>query len=305
VSQQGNPSVTMTDDGGFVAAWNSWGQDGSLYGVYARRFASTAPPATAVVARRVFYNRSMFDGNATVPNASDDVAVPTNKVALLPGGMPSFLNVTSYTRGLNGVMIDLADLPGGVALGADDFAFRSGTTADPSAWSVGPAPAAITTRATGPGRYRVTLMWSDYDPKDTSGLPQAVANGWLEVRLKANGRTNLAADDVFYFGNLIGETGATNAAGRLGVDATDLGRVRAAQVSAGASTASVNNVYDFNRDGRVNVLDVGIARSRDGVTVPLLTVPRQSLTPAAVQGALPLSGAGTTIRGRYLAAVLA
>jgi hypothetical protein len=305
VSQQGNPSVTMTDDGGFVAAWNSWGQDGSLYGVYARRFASTAPPATTVIARRVFYNRSVFDGDATVPNPSDDVAVPTNKVALLPGGTPTFLNVTSYTRGLNGIMIDLADLPGGVQLNADDFTFRSGTSADPSAWSAGPAPAAVATRATAPGRYRVTLMWPDYDPKDASGLPQAVANGWLEVRLKANGRTNLAADDVFYFGNLIGETGAANAAGRLGVDAADLGRARAAQVASGASTASMNNACDFNRDGKVNVLDVGIARSRQGMTIPLLTVPRQSLTPAAVQNAVVVGSASTATRGRYLDSVLA
>jgi hypothetical protein len=305
VSQQGNPSVAMSDDGGFVAAWNSWGQDGSLYGVYARHFASTAPPATTVTARRVYYNRSVFDGDATEPGPADDVAVPTNKVALLTGGTPSFLNVTSYTRGLNGVMIDLADLPGGVPLEAGDFAFRSGTTADPSTWSAGPEPAAITTRAIAPGRYRVTLMWRDYDPKDTSGLPQAVANGWLEVRLNANGRTNLAADDVFYFGNLIGETGGTNASGMLGVTATDLGRVRAAQVRSGASTASVNNVYDFNRDGRVNVLDAGVVRSREGLAVPLPTVRLLSTASATMQAAPQVTAAGATVRGRYLASVLA
>jgi len=153
--------------------------------------------------------------------------------------------------------------------------------------------------------YLITLSWPDYDPKDASGLPQAVANGWLEVRLKANGRTNLAADDVFYFGNLIGETGAANAAGRLGVDAADLGRARAAQVASGASTASMNNACDFNRDGKVNVLDVGIARSRQGMTIPLLTVPRQSLTPAAVQNAVVVGSASTATRGRYLDSVLA
>lgn len=36
--RQDSPSVAMDDDGNFVVAWNSFGQDGSSWGVYARRF---------------------------------------------------------------------------------------------------------------------------------------------------------------------------------------------------------------------------------------------------------------------------
>ena len=41
MSSQGRPQVTMDDDGDFVIAWQSHYQDGSSYGVVARRFAST------------------------------------------------------------------------------------------------------------------------------------------------------------------------------------------------------------------------------------------------------------------------
>ena len=291
-SQQTSPAVVMTDDGGFVATWSSWGQDGDMTGVFARRFENTYPPAAAVVGRRVFYNRSAFDGNNAFPGAADDAAIATNKVALLPGGTASFLNVTSYTRGINGVMVDVAELPAGVTLNGGDFTFRSGATSDRADWSAGPAPVLVTTRLVAPGRHRVTLVWRDHNPNDESSLSQAVANGWLEVTLKASEKTNLLADDVFYFGNLIGETGGTNAAGELGVNAFDAGRVRAAQRS---SAASISNLYDFNRDGRVNVVDLGVARSRDQVTLPLMMVPRlETITIAS------LPGPTSRLRGHYL-----
>jgi hypothetical protein len=273
LSQQANPSVVMTNAGGFISAWNSWGQDGNLTGVFARKFASILHPATSVVGRRVFYNRSAFDGNSALPGPADDAAVATNKVALMPGGSGSFLNVTSYARGINGVMVDVADLPDGVTLSASDFAFRSGTTADRSTWTDGPAPMLVSSRQIAPGRQRVTVVWRDYNPRAASTLGQAVANGWLEVTLKATPRTNLAADDVFCFGNLIGETGGANPGGLLEVNSADIARVRASQLAAGAA---VTNLYDFNRDGRCNVIDLNLARWRDSVAVPLLTVQRLS-----------------------------
>ena len=111
-NQQANPVVAMTDAGGFVSAWNSWGQDGDLTGVFAREFASIAAPAAQVVGRRVFYNHSAFDGNSEAANAADDDAVAMNKLALRPGGTASFFNVTSYARGINGVMVDVGGRAG-------------------------------------------------------------------------------------------------------------------------------------------------------------------------------------------------
>ena len=112
------------------------------------------------------------------------------------------------------------------------------------------------------------------------------------MTLKASEKTNLVADDVFYFGNLIGESGGTNAAGELGVTATDLGRVRAAQR---LSAASISNLYDFNRDGRVNVLDLGVARSREQVTLQLSTVMPE---PAVTRASPP--GPSSRLRSAYL-----
>ena len=65
-----------------------------------------------VVARQLFYNDSAWDGNNAAANADDDDAIATDKVALLPGMTATFANYTSYSRGINGLMIDVQDLRG-------------------------------------------------------------------------------------------------------------------------------------------------------------------------------------------------
>ena len=42
---QGYPSVTALSDGGFVVVWQSYGQDGSGYGIYGQRFDASGEPA--------------------------------------------------------------------------------------------------------------------------------------------------------------------------------------------------------------------------------------------------------------------
>ena len=41
---QGSPLVGMSDDGGFVVAWESDGQDGDGLGIYAQRYNSSGLP---------------------------------------------------------------------------------------------------------------------------------------------------------------------------------------------------------------------------------------------------------------------
>ena len=103
-------------------------------------FWTVVPPTATIAGRHVFYNHSSFDGNDALPGAADDGAVPTNKSALLPGQSRSPANYTSYTRGINGVMVDVANLPAG-SLGAGDFLFKVGNDNNPAAWLDGPAPA--------------------------------------------------------------------------------------------------------------------------------------------------------------------
>jgi hypothetical protein len=203
------------------------------------------PPA--VVGRHVFYSHSSFDGNDSGANAADDGAIATDKSALLPGGAASFANVTSFARGINGVMVDIAGLPAGAALGADDFEIGGNGT----------PPASVTVRrgAGAAGSDRVTLTWPDYNPLTDPPI-MAVGNGWLRVTVKANQRTGLAAPDVFSFGNLIGEVGDSGLAAGWRVSASDLGAVKRAL----NAPAAITSATDFNRDGRTNALDLGIAK---------------------------------------------
>ena len=248
------------------------------------------PPAQ-VVGRRTFYNHSAFDGGDPLAAPQDDVAVDPGKQALRPGGAATFANLTSYARGINGIMVDIKGLPD-VQPAPSDFAFRArpGTGAD---WVPGPAPSQVTVRrgAGAEGSDRVTLVWPDYNRLDAQTRPQqAVANGWLEVTVNAGVRTGLAQADVFSFGNLIGETGDDARARPQGppqrvVNAFDYARTRSA---VGTTTADVANPYDFNRDRKVDGADVLIGRSSLGyrLSMPAAAPAALSWTPAPAVAAL-------------------
>ena len=68
---------------------------------------SISPGTASVVGRKIFYNNSLFDGNNPAANALDDAAIAPDKVALLSGHTPGLANFTSYSKGINGVMIDI------------------------------------------------------------------------------------------------------------------------------------------------------------------------------------------------------
>jgi len=195
-------------------------------------------------------------------------------------------NVTSYVSGINGIMIDMTRLVNN--LEADDFEFRMGNTTNPSAWGAAPGPLSVTERPSGraDGATRVTIIWAD----------GAIKNQWLQVTVKANNITGLAAPDVFYFGNQVGETGdsPTTAA----VTAADYTDTRAL---LGASSG-IGGRYDFNRDGRVNTTDVLLIRGAMFGSIPLLGAPaalfaEASIAPAA-SSAVVTGTARTTLAAR-------
>lgn len=216
----------------------------------------TVAPPSSVAGRHVFYNRSSRDGNDAAADARDDAAIAGDKRALLPGGAATFGNVTGYTRGINGIMVDIAGLPGPV--GAADFSFRAtGGTA--------PAPTAVTVRrgAGAGGSDRVTIVWAN------SGL----RNAWLEVTVRANERTGLAAPDVFSFGNLIGDTGGP------GAPAVDAGDVLRTRLHLGRPDAAALDLYDFNRDGAIDAHDLSTVRTsqRRRLSLPNAQFPAQAV----------------------------
>ena len=177
---------------------------------------------------------------------------------LLPGVRASFVNYTSYTRGINGVMLDILNLTGTPT--AADFVFRKGNTSKPYGndlnnpaddWPMAPAPTSITVRdgAGVDGADRVTLIWAD----------NAIQQCWLQVTVQATDVTGLAQRDVFYVGNAIGESG-NNPGGDTYVNALD--EVGARNNPHGRSNpAPIDDHYDYNRDKNVNALDEVAARN--------------------------------------------
>jgi ELWxxDGT repeat protein len=204
------------------------------------------PPAR-VANRQAFYNNSFFDGNDAAAGASDDGAIDTTKSALLPGGTAGFANYTSYSKGINGLLIDIAS-PGG-AISAGDFAFKVGNDSNPAGWPALTVQPSVSVRSGAGigGSDRVTLIWPD----------GAIKNTWLEVSVLANANTGLAAADVFYFGNAVGETG--NSTANAQVNSADEGLIRLNGRNA-LNPAPVDFSYDINRDRVVNSTDQVIAR---------------------------------------------
>ena len=201
----------------------------------------------SVADRHIFYNGSIFDGNDAGANGADDGAIATDKVALLGGQTGSFSNYTSYSRGINGIMVDITLLPG--VPGAGDFTFRVGNDNNPGGWAPAPAPLSVTVRsgAGSGGSDRVTIIWAD----------NAIQKQWLQVTVLATAATGLSSPDVFYFGNAVGESGNSTTDAR--VNATD--EILARNNPRALGQAPVDFAYDYNRDGKVNATDEIIARN--------------------------------------------
>ena len=199
--------------------------------------------SASVLSELLFYKNSpQFDAGG-----NDDAAIATDKQPLLPGQTASFTNVSSYSRGINGLMVDLSGVSGTVSTA--DFLFKAGTTASPSGWAAAPVPSAVLARpgAGASGSTRVEIAWSD----------GAITNEWLQVTVLANTDTGLITNSVFYFGSAIGATGAS-----------PFGQVSLADEQSVhndphslLNPATITDANDFNRDGRVDAADQILARN--------------------------------------------
>jgi hypothetical protein len=204
-----------------------------------------------VVGRHIFYNQSRFDGNRASIDPADDQAIAPDKSALVPRQQATFGNYTNFSRGINGIMIDIIDMPGTPTL--DDFEFRIGNGKYEKDWRIAPAPAAMDIRRGEgvEGSDRIVMVWPD----------GAIRNQWLMVKVLATSRTGLASPDVHFWGNAVGEVG--NQADSTVIDALD----QAAIKSNFTDNTDPSNRYDINRDGTVNATDVALAQT---VNPPLL-----------------------------------
>ena len=227
------------------------------------------PSSPTVLAQHVFYNNSAYDGGNPAANASDDDAIATPVGALMPGDMYSARrSFTNYSRGLNGLMVDVADMFPGVTPTADDFEFRIGNNSVPAGWAAAPAPSAINIRrgAGVGGSDRVTITWPDGAIRDT----------WLQVTVKAGDRTGLSRPHVFYFGNLVGDSDLFWS--DLSVTFEDLMRSR---VAIGSAPRSMHDNLDVNRDGAITPRDYALVRANLGRRLVNLQPPA-ALAPSAL-----------------------
>ncbi len=249
-----------------------------------------APSINSVVAgRHLFYNESgtggatvRYDGNDLAINSLDDNAIATDKVAYLPGtGPATFANVSSYSKGINGIMIDLAGAHGSIS--TSDFIFKVGNNNTPSAWSNANAPTSVSVRAGAgvSGSDRVEITWN-------SGAP---TKAWLEVIVLANANTGLVQKagypavqgDVFFFGNALGNSGAGDTVINSTVNAIDEGSARNNPQVVG-NNIPITNLYDFNRNAIVNAVDEGISRNNATNSSTVLKYINIGSPPSAPEG---------------------
>jgi len=211
-----------------------------------------------IVSRRLFYNNSNYDGNNSSANSADDAALASDKSALLPGGTATFANVSSYSRGINGIMLDLAGSHPSIT--AADFTFNIGNNNVPSTWAAAPAPLSVTVRAGAGlgGSDRVEILWAD----------GAIINTWLQVIVAADGNTGLPQKsgypagqaDVFFFGSALADSGLGDTATMATVNTTDELGARNNPASL-FNNIPLTNLFDYNRDGVVNTTDQLLARN--------------------------------------------
>lgn len=223
-----------------------------------------------VVQRGIFYNRSTStvfgDGSGNPANAVDP-----SKTALLPGNVASFSNVSNYSRGLNGLFVDIANVGGTIT--AAEFQFATSSGSSPLTFINLPAPPTVSIFPGGGNgsSTRVKIEFAD----------DAIQNTWLRVTVLANANTGLAANDEFYFGSAVGEMNVGHLAGPPVVfrtNASDTASVRQNQ-SPNPNSVGIGSIHDINKDGRVNANDTGLVRQNQSPTgsITMFTAPSSLL----------------------------
>ena len=242
---------------GFVSATFVVG-DGVLFSSPVTATINVSVASGQVLGNRLFYNNSKYDGNDGAISAADDAAIASDKIGFSGVGTANFANVSPATRGITGIMVDLASgigSHGSINLTSGDITFNiapapfvGATYNQLSTWTPAPTPLSISVRmgaGTG-GSDRVEITWAN----------GVIKNTWLEVNVAADANTGLSTPDIFYFGNAAGDSGIGDTPSLAKVDINDS---NAAISNLAGLTTPVWNIMDYTKDGKVDVNDANAA----------------------------------------------
>jgi Abnormal spindle-like microcephaly-assoc'd, ASPM-SPD-2-Hydin len=229
------------------------------------------PTSATITNRQIFYNNSSGFGTSganNAPTVNPILAIDPSKTALLPGELTtlsatvlggqnaSSANFTNYSRGLNGIVVDMNGATNLAGIDVASFQFATWSSfqdATPNFVTISPTVIVSTFAGGGlSGAGRIKLAFAD----------NTIQESWLRVTVLANASTGLTAPDVFYFGNARGDiTPNASFPTQIGLNALDLNQARNNQLGTGAV---VSNIYDVDKNGAVNGLDLNQIRARQG-----------------------------------------
>lgn len=223
-------------------------------------FTVGAAPYGTVAGRHIFYNQSVFDGNKAAIDAAavvgtfndDQEAVDGNKIALRAGigmGYATQAQYTGFSKGITGVIVDIASAPRAPVVG--DFAFiNKGRT--------GTGTAVVT-----PSDFKVWVGAGDggSDRCFIAFTADSLKLVWLEVQVLGGTGKLLATQDTHWWGNSPGDCvidGHTTAA--ILTNASDAGAVKAGYNSL-KNPSPVTSLFDIDKSRVVDAQDVGVTKA--------------------------------------------
>ena len=186
--------------------------------------------------------------------------------------------MSAYSRGINGIFVDLTGTHGTLSLADFEFAMSPqgfGANTAPSTWAVAPAPTGFTVLADTPvaGTDRVEFIWAN----------GAIEKRYLEVTTKGNDagggfntNTGLVASDYFYYGSQVGDdfTGFVGTIFSTSVtDATNA-------LNNPGFLLPITNIYDFDKSSFVTVTDFTVALTNAGF-MPRINITSPPAAPAS------------------------
>jgi polygalacturonase len=258
------PNIPTTADAGLFASSEI---NGDVITATFSSVTANLTPATgaSMSGSSIFYNDSAFDGDDPTPNGNDLNAIAPDKSPLFPGGTATYSNLSNYSNGINGIIIDMANLPPNTTLQPSDFQFATGNASDTTTWTTLPTAPTITLLTPTGSITPVDLTWPNH----------TIQNTWLQITVLATADTGLSANNVFYFGNLVGKVPDTSSPEQ--VTALDLATIEQNIVG----TATITNPYDINRDGSVDAEDLVLTQDNSFSALNLITPTGNGPVPTA------------------------